>query len=215
MITFLFYWIFISKMTKTSSSRRPRTSKKNYHYRPRIVNIADLRSKPPAKLPSVNPTPSRVIYVQEPYYTQMLCGEKVVEVRPNYKKWRDLAHGDLVEFRHRYSGSSFLARITRKRVHRHVVHMLRAEGIKSCLPYHDSNDLQRAVNTYYSFCNGMYRTFFKKHGVMSFRFTRVDPDTTPPDPKFGDYDKKSLCSIFEAVNRSFTRPNKYNRKICF
>ena len=50
--------------------------------------------------------------------------------------------------------------------------------------------------------------------MVSLRFTRVDPDdTTSPDPNpFGDYNKNSLCSIFEAVNRSFSRANKYTSR---
>ena len=196
-------------MTRTHV-RHPRRSTKAHHYQPTRVKLSDLVKKPTA-----TPTPPRLIYAQEPYFTQMLCGDKVVEVRPYYKKWHDLAPGQLVEFRHRSSGSSFTARITRKRFHRHVVSMLRTESIRACLPDHDPDDLQRAVNTYYSFCDGLYKQFFRKHGVVSFRFTRVDPDDTtpPPDPNpFGDYDKNSLCSMFEAVNRSFRgRPNKFTR----
>ena len=143
----------------------------------------------------------------------MLCGDKVVEARPYYKRFQDLYPGECVEFRS-YSGSSFVARITRKKWYRYLWVMLRKEGIQACLPNHDPEDLQQAVNTYNSFKNGLYREFFRKHGVVAFHFTRVDPDIKPPDPNpFGDYDKKSLCSIFEAVNRSFPHVNKYNRKI--
>ena len=121
---------------------RRRSDDNNVHYRPKRVKMSELLKKT-----SSSPTPVQVIYVQEPYYSQMLLGDKDVEVRSNTPRYQNLSIGQLVEFRHRYSGDSFLARITRKRFSRHVIQMLRKESIKSCLPDHDPDDLQRAVNT--------------------------------------------------------------------
>ena len=180
-------------MTKTSIPRpRKSTSKKNY--RPKQVQLSELLSKS-----SPCPKPSRVIDVREPYFSQMLLGDKVVEVRPCSPRYRDLAVGQLVEFRNRYSGDSFLARITRRQFSRHVIEMLRKESIKSCLPDHDVDDFQRAVNTYYSFGEGSYRYAFRQYGVVSFRFVRVDPDEPYDPPPRVKCDKRSLCSIFAAV----------------
>ena len=182
-------------MTRMNNIHPRRRSHDNVHYRPKRVQLSELLKKS-----SPTPTPVRKIYVCEPYFTQMLEGDKNVEVRPNLPRYQDLSTDQLVEFCHRFSGDSFLARITRKRFSRHVVHMLRKETIKSCLPDHDPDDLQRAVNTYYSFGEGSYRHAFKQYGVVSFRFTRVDPDCVPVDtqPRV-HYDKNSLCSIFAAV----------------
>ena len=183
--------------TKTTSSSR-RIRHKTPHYRPKKIKLSELFNK---TTPNVSP---RVIHVQDPFYDQLLLGEKLVEARPYYPSFKDLLPGELVEFSHRSSGSSFLVRITRKRIFRAFHTMLRSEGIRSCLPHHDPDDLQRAVNTYRSFRNGTYKLFEKKYGVMALRFTRVEEDNPK---KYGvdwgqiQYDKNSLCSIFETVER--------------
>ena len=187
-------------MTRTTSVRRTRTSKKRPHYRPRIVNIQELRSKP---APSVTP---RVIYVQNPHYKQMECGNKIVEARPNYPCLRDVTPGTLVEFSNRISGRSFLATITSRRVHRDFATMLRKETIQDCLPDRDPDDLQRAVNVYHSFRHNTYKYIASKHGVVSFRFTHVETNVSKKDDSgWGEYNKNSLCSIFEAVERETPR----------
>ena len=182
-------------MTRTSH-RQPRRSKV-HHYRPTRVNLSEYLTQP-----STSTATPRVMYVQDPYYGQMECGDKVVEARPYYPCFHDLSPGQLVEFSHHPSGSSFVVRITHKRVHRDVVTMLRQETIRSCLPDHDPQDLQGAVNTYYSFRDGSYRHLTRKYRVVSFRFTHVGPDCNNSDPNpWGEYDKNSLCSIFSAVDR--------------
>ena len=183
-----------------STNRHTRTSKKTHHYRPVRVNIAELRKKPSV-------SPPRVIYVTSPFYEQMEGGWKTVEARPNYPSFRDIQPDTTVEFCNRYSGASFTARITRRRVHRDFATMLRKETIHDCLPDHDPDDLQRAVNTYHSFREETYKYIAKKYGVVSFRFTNLDqqetfsPQTHRHTADFGDYDRNSLCSIFEAVER--------------
>jgi len=178
-----------------------RTSKKTHHYRPKRINLVELRDKPSEE-------PPRVIYVNSPFYEQMESGEKTVEARPNYPCFQDIEPGTIVEFRKsRYSDTSFTARIISRRVHRDFVTMLRRETIQDCLPDHDPMDLQRAVNTYHSFRQETYKYIAKKHGVVSFRFTNLDhQETFSPQihrhtADFGDYDRNSLCSIFEAVER--------------
>ena len=200
-------------MTRTSV-RHPRPSKKTitHRYRPKLINIQELRrTQPEEAVP-------RVIYVMNPFYEQMECGDKTVEARPNYPCLRDVQVGTVVEFRNRYSGSSFLAKITSRRVHRDFQTMLRKETIQACLPDHDPEDLQRAVNTYHSFRHDTYKYIASKHGVVSFRFTqcctenKISKEDTSEDTSdgWGEYDKNSLCSIFEHVKRaSFKR--KYGR----
>ena len=186
-----------------STNRHTRTSKKTHHYRPTRLNIAELRKKP-------SESPPRVIYVTSPFYEQMEGGWKTVEARPNYPSFRDIQPDTTVEFRNRYSGASFTARITSRRVHRDFATMLRKETIHDCLPDHDPDDLQRAVNTYHSFRQETYKFIAKKHGVLSLRFAIIDPEhmlcsqqQTRHDTAdiIMDYDRNSLCSIFEAVDR--------------
>ena len=105
----------------------------------------------------------------------MGCGVKKVEVRPNYPSLRDLVPGTAVEFANRFSGRSFLATITSRRVHRDFATMLRKESIKDCLPDRDPYDLQRAVNVYHSFRHETYNFIGHKHGVVSLRFEHVEP----------------------------------------
>ena len=109
-----------------------------------------------------------------------------------------------------YQGTSFTARITSRRVHRDFATMLRKESIEDCLPDHDPDDLQRAVNTYHSFRQDTYKFIAKKHGVLSLRFTILDQqDQTLVSQRIHldstcvrfEYDRKSLCSIFDAVDR--------------
>ena len=186
-------------MTRTTGNR-PRPSKKKNRYRPQTVNLRDLRPKPKV-------VPPRKIYVQNPYYEQMECGSKKVEARPNYPCLRDLVPGTQVEFSNKYSGRSFLAIITSRRVHRDFATMLRKETIKDCLPDRDPYDLQRAVNVYHSFREKTYKFIAKKHGVVSFRFEHVEPPVQPRYPKpscrhdKSEYDRNSLCSIFDYVVR--------------
>ena len=187
-------------MTRTSV-RRTRPSKNKHHYRPQRVNLRELRRP---ETPTVTP---RKIYVQNPYYEQMECGIKTVEARPNYPCLRDLVPGSLVEFSNSYSGRSFLATITTRRVHRDFATMLRYESIKDCLPDRDPDDLQRAVNVYHSFRHETYKFIARQHGVVSFRFEHVHPvepkrRTTPHSiHKRDEYDRNSLCSIFDYVER--------------
>ena len=178
-------------MTRTSTTR-PRPATK-HRYRPQRVNLRELRPEP-KEVP-----PPRVLYVQNPYYEQMECGLKTVESRPNYPCLRDLVPGTLVEFSNRFSGRSFLVTITSRRVHRDFATMLRAETIEACLPHHDPEDLQCAVNTYHSFRNGTYKFIARKHKVLSLRFTHIDKPKKKRSYTVREYDRNSLCSIFEAV----------------
>ena len=191
-------------MTRTSRHARSRPSNKKKHYRSKTINIVELRTKPLTVTP-------RVFYVQNPYYEQLECGSKTVEARPNYPCFRDIVPGTIVEFINRYSDTSFTAKITSRRVHRNFHTMLKKETIQACLPDHDPEDLQRAVNTYHSFRHGTYKFIVRKHGVVSFRFTHIDnlpkhsthpPKTIPPTKiDWGEYNRNSLCSIFEVVKR--------------
>ena len=183
--------------TKISSSSR-RIRHKTPHYRPKKMKLSELFNK---TTPNVSP---RVIHVQDPFYDQLLLGEKLVEARPYYPSFKDLLPGQLVEFSHRSSGSSFVVRITRKKIYRTFAGMLRKESIRFCLPHHDPDDLQRAVNTYRSFRNGRYKLFEREYGVMALRFTHVEEDYPRSDTSdWGRirYNKKSLCSILETVER--------------
>ena len=184
----------------STSVRHSRPSKKRQHYRPKQINIQELiRTKPVAVLP-------RVIHVTSRFYDQMECGDKTTESRPNYPCLRDIVPETVVKFHNRSSGSSFLARITSRRVHRNFTTMLRKETIQSCLPDHDPEDLQRAVNTYHSFRHGTYKYIARKHGVVSFRFTHIENNLSKKDNSdWGEYDKNSLCSIFGAVERRYPR----------
>ena len=184
-------------MTRTHTNRCKRSSrKKKHHYQPQVVNLRDMRSRPKV-------VPPRVIYVQQPYYDQIECGSKKVEARPNYPCLRDLVPGTLVEFSNRFSGRSFLATITGRRVFRTFHTMLRAETIKDCLPGRDPNDLQRAVNVYHSFRNDTYKYIAKKHGVVSLRFEHVEPIEPKRTHDRSEYKRNSLCAIFEYRNPKF------------
>ena len=47
-----------------------------------------------------------------------------------------------------------------------------------------------------------YKFIARKHGVVSFRFTHVENNLSKKDDiGWGEYDKNSLCSIFEHVKR--------------
>ena len=185
-------------MTRTSSRHvRPSKKTRTLHYRPRRINISELRTKPVTD-------PPRVMYVTSPFYEQMEYGEKTVEARPNYPSLKDIVPGTVVEFKNRSSGCSFLVRITSRRVHHDFATMLRKETIQACLPDHDPEDLQRAVNTYHSFRNGTYKFIARRHGVVSLRFTLVDnqPVKHHKPVGWGEYDRNSLCSIFETVEKN-------------
>ena len=75
--------------------------------------------------------------------------------------------------------------------------MLRKESIQSCLPDHDPEDLQRAVNTYHSFRNETYRYIARKHKVMSLRFTHVEdePPKSPPKNHRTDFGRSKKIQI--------------------
>ena len=192
-------------MTRSSEPRRRR--KGLHHYRPKKVNIKELMTQ--TQRDTV--PPPRVIHVQTRFYEQMASGQKTVESRPNYPCFRDLVPGTVVEFSNRFSGESFLAKITRRRISRDFATMLRKETIQSCLPDHDPEDLQRAVNTYHSFRNGTYKFIARRHGVVSLRFTLVDnqPVKHHKSVEWGEYDRNSLCSIFETVEKA-RRMRKFN-----
>ena len=194
----------ISATVTRTSSRHVRPSKKTRtdHYRPRTINISELRTKPVTD-------PPRVMYVTSPFYEQMEYGEKTVEARPNYPCLKEIVPGTVVEFKNRSSGCSFLARITSRSVHHDFATMLRKETIQSCLPDHDPENSQRAVNTYQSFRHDTCKFIARRHGVVSFRFTLCFTENNVSrkhiSEGWGEYDKNSLCSIFEAVERRYPR----------
>ena len=70
-------------MTRTSTNRRQRPSKK--HYRPQVVSLRDVRESRTKQ----KDVPPSVIYVQSPYYQQMECGSKKVETRKIIIKKKD------------------------------------------------------------------------------------------------------------------------------
>ena len=198
---------FHRRMTRTHTHRCQRPSTK-HHYRPQLVNLRDMRPKPKV-------VPPRVIYVQQPYYDQMECGSKTVEARPNYPCLRDLVPGTLVEFSNRYSGKSFLATITSRRVHRDFATMLRAQSIKDCLPDRDPYDLQRAVNVYHSFRNETYKYIARQHRVVSLRFEHVEPIQPKRAKRTHErsgYKRNSLCAIFEYGNPKFEYVKRRRRE---
>ena len=209
-----------TRVVNKSNKYRPKTvnireiRKQTQQYRPKTVKLSDLTKKPCENSPS----PERVIYVRSPFYEQMENGEKTVEARPNYPCFQDIQPGTLVEFRkNRHSDESFTARITSRRVHRDFVTMLRKETIKDCLPDHDPDDLQRAVNTYHSFRQDTYKFIAKKHGVLSFRFRNLEQTNTTAQTThlhtvdvFPEYDRNSLCSMFEAAKKYY-KLRKYGR----
>ena len=100
-----------------------------------------------------------------------------------------------------------LPRLLTRGVHRDIATMLRAESIKDCLPDRDPHDLQRAVNVYHSFRHDTYKFIARQHGVVSLRFEHVHPvepkrRTTPHSiHNRNEYDRNSLCSIFDYVER--------------
>ena len=199
-------------MTRSTHRHTRASKKKTHHYRPKRINISEFRNKP-------SEVPPRVIYVSSPFYEQLASGEKTVEARPNYPSLQDIQPGTTVEFhKNQYSDSSITVRITSRRVHRDFVTMLRKETIQDCLPDHDPEDLQRAVNTYHSFRQETYKFIAKKHGVVSFRFTNLDQQDTfsqqthhhTADRLLVEYDRNSLCSIFEAVDK-YRKIRKFGR----
>ena len=122
-----------------------------------------------------------------------------------------------MEFSNRFSGRSFLATITSRSVHRDFATMLRAVTIKDYLPDRDPYDLQRAVNVYHSFRHETYKFITRKHRVVSLRFEHIETvnhHTTvyvPCTHDSGEYDRNSLCSILEYVERT-RRERKYGLK---
>ena len=80
--------------------------------------------------------------------------------------------------------------------------------LKDCQADRDPDDLQRAVNVYayHSFKHETYKFIARQHGVVSLRFEHVEPPVQPKRTQpcihdRGEYDKNSLCSIFEYVER--------------
>ena len=122
-------------MTRTSTPR-PRPSKKNHRYRPQTVNLRDLLPKP-AEIPP------RVVYVQQPYYDQMECGEKTVHRFDQINYGFGISSpGHLSNFQiDSASRRSFLVTNTSRQTHRNFDTMLLIETIKDCLPDRDPHDL--------------------------------------------------------------------------
>ena len=56
-------------------------------YRPKKMKLSEIINKITPSLPP------RVIHVQDPYYDQLLLGEKIVEARPYYPCFQDLKPG--------------------------------------------------------------------------------------------------------------------------
>jgi len=85
------------------------------------------------------------INVQEPYYTFILSGEKIVEGRLNKGKFSDIEIGDVLELEPEKNKFEVID----KNIYKNFKEMIKREGIENVIP--DKNNIEDAVNVYYRF----------------------------------------------------------------
>ena len=118
--------------------------------------------------------------LRSPHFEYVECGSKTVDARIRFDKYRGLQSGDVLKFVKRNSQKFILKKLTSMEKYDNFAHLLRTEGVRSCLPGLQDGDVKAGVELYHKFkARGeSYADLAIKHKVLALRLG--DVDRTPP-----------------------------------
>jgi len=99
------------------------------------------------------------INIQEPYYSYIINGQKIVEGRLNKGKFTEAEIGDILRI-----NNSVDFKLIGKNIYKNFKDMILKEGIKNVIP--DKEVIEEAVNIYYQFYTTEQE---KKFGVVALK----------------------------------------------
>jgi len=119
--------------------------------------------------------------LRSPHFEYVQCGSKTVDARIRFAKYRGLQTGDVLKFvksRQKF----ILKKLTSIEVYDNFGHLLRTEGVRSCLPGLQDGDVKAGIELYHKFkARGeSYADLAIKHKVLALRLG--DVDRTPHQP---------------------------------
>ena len=119
--------------------------------------------------------------LRSPHFEYVECGSKTVDVRIRFNKYRCLQAGDVVKFvksRQKF----ILKKLTSIKPYDNFGHLLRTEGVRSCLPGLQDGDVKAGIDLYHKFkARGeSYADLAIKHKVLALRLG--DVERTPHQP---------------------------------
>ena len=105
------------------------------------------------------------INIQEPYYSFVINGQKIVEGRLNKGKFASIQKDDILIL----TPENFEFKVIGKNVYKSFKEMIKFEGIKNVIP--DKSDIEEATKVYYKF---YIKEQEEKFGVVAIKIKRID-----------------------------------------
>ncbi len=100
------------------------------------------------------------INVQEPYYSLIINGQKIVEGRLNKGKFASIQKGDILVL----APKNLEFEVVKKNIYKTFREMIEFEGVENVIP--DKSNTEEAVNVYYKF---YAKEQEKKFGVAAIK----------------------------------------------
>lgn len=103
------------------------------------------------------------INVQEPYYSDIITGKKIVEGRLNRDKFFNLQIGDILKINNKFN-----FKVVAKNIYTDFRKMIEKEGVENVLP--DKRTVDDALAIYYKFYS---KEDEKKYGVVGIKIVKT------------------------------------------
>lgn len=105
------------------------------------------------------------INVQEPYYSFIVNGQKIVEGRLNKGKFALVQKGDFLIL----APENIEFEVVEKNIYKSFREMIELEGVENVIP--DKKNIEEATNVYYKFYTKEQE---KEFGVAAIKIKRID-----------------------------------------
>jgi ASC-1-like (ASCH) protein len=104
------------------------------------------------------------INVQEPYYSFIINGQKIVEGRLNKGKFASIQKGDILVL----APENIEFNVVEKNIYKSFIAMIESEGVENVIP--DKTSIEEATNVYYKFYTKEQE---KEFGVAAIKIKRI------------------------------------------
>jgi ASC-1-like (ASCH) protein len=104
------------------------------------------------------------INVQEPYYSFIINGQKIVEGRLNKGKFASIQKGDILVL----APENIECNVVEKNIYKSFIAMIESEGVENVIP--DKTSIEEATNVYYKFYTKEQE---KEFGVAAIKIKRI------------------------------------------
>ena len=104
------------------------------------------------------------ISVQEPYYSFIINGQKIVEGRLNKGKFASIQKGDILVL----TPENIEFEVIEKNIYKSFMEMIESEGVENVIP--NKTSIEEATNVYYKFYTKEQE---KEFGVVAIKIKRI------------------------------------------